>query len=106
MGSMLAVSLLLSVVLTGCASAQTAGEGSTGCQVIFGTVDAVNKPENSKLSCEAINKLTSAIPSKPETYLTKEPHSVLWKCKFYGLEARRLLLRCAHHNRHFSVLKV
>ena len=97
--------VFLSVVLMGCTNARPAGEGNAGCQVIFGTVDAVNRPENSTLSCEAINELTSAIPSKPETYLSKEPHGVLWKCRFYGLQAKRVLLRCAHHSRHFSVLK-
>lgn len=95
----------LSLGFAGCSDGTTSAGVTTGCRGVFGTVDALNLPENSELSCGDINQLISSIPGRPEAYLTKEPHGVLWKCRFYGLKARRVLLSCAHHSRHFSVLK-
>ena len=64
-------------------------------------------PGTSRLSCAAINNLTADMPSEPETYLTTDdsPRRLLWKCNFYGAEARRVLLRCEHDRRHFSIVK-
>lgn len=34
-----------------------------------------------------------------------ESPRLLWKCIYYGAEAKRVLLRCEHHKRHFSIVK-
>lgn len=64
-------------------------------------------PETSRLSCAAIDKLTSSMPSEPETYLSTDdsPRRLLWKCRFFGAEAQQILLRCEHDKRHFSIVK-
>lgn len=56
------------------------------------------------LSCAAIDKLIDTMPSEPETYLTGGDSSrLLWKCTFHGTEAQRVLFRCEHDKRHFSI---
>lgn len=63
-------------------------------------------PETSRLNCAAINRLTSSMPSEPETFLERgDSPRLLWKCRFYGAEAGRVLLRCEHDKRHFSIVK-
>jgi hypothetical protein len=63
-------------------------------------------PETSRLSCAAINRLTSSMPSEPETFLERgDSPRLLWKCKFYGEEAHRVVLRCEYDERHFSIVK-
>gem|GEM_PF-6732717 len=48
------------------------------------------------------------MPSEPETYLAMADSSqrLIWKCDFYGAEAQRVLLRCEHDKRRFSIVKV
>jgi hypothetical protein len=99
----------LVLLLAGCfglASKAAVGVETSGCHRVYG-VNAVDLPESSRFTCAAINNLTSAMPSKPETYLftDESPRRLLWKCKFYGPEARRVLLRCEHKERHFSIVK-
>lgn len=63
-------------------------------------------PETSRLSCTAIDHLSSSMPAEPEVFLTEsDSPRLLWKCRFYGEEARRVLLRCEHEERHFSIVK-
>jgi hypothetical protein len=100
--------LMLSLLLAGCLVDPKAAVGvqTSGCQRVYG-VSAVDLPETSRLSCAAINNLTFDMPSEPETDLLSDdsPRRLLWKCKFYGSEARRVLLRCVHDKRHFSIVK-
>ena len=107
MVSLITVGVASSVLLVGCPNPETlAGGGGSGCRKEFGGVMAVTLPETSKLNCAAINKLNSAMPSKPEAYLIRgDSPRLFWKCRFYGAEAQRVLLRCEHDKRHFSIIK-
>ncbi len=105
-GGVLIGAVALSLLLSGCPDPRAAVGVKSGCQRVYG-VNAVDRPETSRLTCAAIDHLTDSMPSEPETFLQGGdlPRRVLWKCKFYGSEAQRVLLRCAHHSRHFSVVK-
>src|ERR1700750_1956094 len=106
-GSLVTVGVALSVLLAGCPDPRPAGGLTAGCQRDYGGVPGVDRVETSRLSCDAIDRLTSSMPSEPETYLSRDdsPRGLLWKCKFYGTEARPVLLRCEHGKRHFSIVK-
>lgn len=105
-GSLIAVGVALSVLLAGCPDPRAAVGVTSGCQREYGGVKGVDRPETSRLSCAAIDKLSDTMPGEPETFLTSggSPR-LLWKCKFYGTEAGRVLLQCEHHKRHFSLVK-
>lgn len=106
-GSLIAVGVTLSLLLAGCPSPQElAGAGETGCHQEYAGVMGITLPETSRLSCAAINNLNSSMPAEPETYLERgDSPRLLWKCKFYGVEAPRVLFRCEHEKRHFSIVK-
>jgi hypothetical protein len=96
----------VSLLLVACGAPKSANGVTSGCQRIYGGGEAVDRPETSRLSCAAINEMTFAMPSKPETYLSRsDSPRLLWKCKFYGARAPRVLLRCEHQQRHFSIVK-
>ena len=105
-GGLLAGGLALTLLLAGCPDPRAAVGAASGCQRVYG-VSAVDRPETSRLSCAAIDRLTDSMPSEPEAFLVSSdsPRHLLWKCRFYGTEARRVLLRCEHHDRHFSIVK-
>jgi uncharacterized protein YceK len=105
--SLILVVLVLSVLFGGCPTPESLAGGGSGCRRPYAGLSAVDRPETSRLSCAAINNLTSGTPGEPESYLTTDdsPRHLLWKCKFYGAAAQRVLLRCAHHNRQFSIVK-
>lgn len=104
---LITVGAVLSVLLAGCPSPQKlAGVGQTGCRQKYAGVMSDTLPETSRLSCAAISNLNSSMPAEPETYLERgDSPRLLWKCKFYGAEAQRVLLRCEHDKRHFSIVK-
>jgi hypothetical protein len=106
-GILIAAGVALGILLTGCTSPQELVGGGSGCRQPYAGVTGVDRPETSGLSCSAIDSLISTMPSEPETYLTTgdSPPHLLWKCTFYGGEARRVLLRCEHDKRHFSIIK-
>lgn len=105
-GSLVTVGVALSLLLTGCPDARTAAGGASGCERPYGSVTAIDRPETSKLSCDAIDELTSASPSEPEHFLSRgDSPRLLWKCHYFGTDAQRVLLRCEHGKRHFSVVK-
>lgn len=110
---LITVGVPLCVLFAGCPSPQevarseqdTAG-GRAGCRRPYAGGTGVDVPETSGLNCAAINRLTSSMPSEPETYLERgDSPRLLWKCKFFGAEARWVLLRCEHDKRHFSIVK-
>jgi hypothetical protein len=104
--SLIAVGVALSVLLAGCPDPRTAAGITSGCQREYGGVKGVDRPETSRLNCTAIDKLTDTMPGEPETFLTSgDSRRLLWKCKFYGTDARRILLQCEHDKRHFSIVK-
>jgi hypothetical protein len=96
----------LSVLLAGCPDARTAAGGASGCERPYGGVTAIDLPETSRLSCDAIDELTFSSPSEPEHFLSRgDSPRLLWKCQFFGTDAQRVLLRCEHDMRHFSIVK-
>jgi hypothetical protein len=107
------VAVALGVLFAGCPSPQEvagsqgeAAGGRSGCRRPYAGGTGVDVPETSRLTCAAINRLTSSMPSEPETYLERgDSPRLLWKCTFYGAQARRVLLRCEHDKRHFSIVK-
>src|SRR4051794_40370342 len=94
--------LPICVLVGGCAGPALApSEGGEGpCRREIRSVPTRTLPETSQLTCEDIGKLTFDLPAEPGAYLIldKSPR-LLWKCRFYGPEAQRVLLRCEHHNR-------
>src|SRR3954464_14745704 len=105
-GSLITVGVVLSVLLAGCPSPQSLAGGGSSCRRPYAGGTGVDVPETSRLSCAAINDMTSSMPSKPETYLDRgDSPRLLWKCIFYGAEAQRVLLHCEHDKRHFSIVK-
>jgi len=81
-------------------------EHSGGCRHIIRGVIGLTKPENSRLSCSDIHKLVFGLPSEPQAYvIIGEAPRLLWTCRYFGIGARRVLLRCQHHAWHFSVVK-
>jgi hypothetical protein len=105
-GSLVVVGVALSVLLAGCPDPRMAAGVTSGCQREYGGVKAVDRPETSGLNCAAIDKLIDTMPSEPEAFVTigGSPR-LLWKCRFYGTEARRVLLRCQHDEKQFSIVK-
>lgn len=104
--SMIIVSIALCLFVGACADPRALVGKSSGCQREIRGAVGVNRPETSKLNCGAINELTFDLPSEPEAYLVMgESPRLLWKCRFYGPDAEKVLLRCAHHARHFSIVK-
>jgi hypothetical protein len=96
---------IASVLLVGCPDPGAVVGVTSGCQREFG-VKGVDRPETSGLSCAAIDKLTSEMPSEPEAFLTtSDSPRLLWKCRFYGTDVERILLHCEHNARHFSLVK-
>ena len=82
-------------------------EGGSGCNIYIRGVLRRILPQTSDLSCKAIDDLIVGVPSEPGAYsiLGGSPR-LLWKCRLYGeQEAPRLILRCQHHKRHFSIVK-
>ncbi len=106
-GSLIVAGVALGLLLAGCPSPQEIAGGGSGCRRPYAGVNGVDVPETSRLSCAAINNQTSDMPSEPETYLSTDdsPRRLLWKCKFHGAEAQRILLRCEHNKRRFSIVK-
>lgn len=104
--SLIAVGVALSVLLAGCPDPRMAAGDLSGCRRAYAGVTGVDQPETSRLSCEAIDELTSASPSKPETFLSRgDSPRLLWKCRFHGTEKDSILLRCESGKRHFSIVK-
>ena len=104
-GSVVTVGIALSILLTGCPDPSTVVGVAAGCRREYGGVTGIDRPETSGLSCAAIDELTSATPSEPEAFLsTSDSPRLLWKCRFDGWEARRVLLRCEHGKHHFSII--
>lgn len=104
--SLITLGVALSVLLAGCPDPRMAAGGASGCRREFDGVTGVDLPETSGLSCGAIDKLTDSMPSEPETFLTiGDSPRLLWKCRFYGTETQRVLFRCEHDKRHFSIVR-
>lgn len=106
-GGLITVGIAASVLLAGCPSPQAvAGGAGSSCQREYAGATGVDMPETSRLSCASINNLTSSSPSEPEAFLIRgDSPRLLWKCRFFGAEARRVVLRCEHDQRHFSIIK-
>lgn len=100
------VGITFSMLLAACGSSSPMSGGTaTGClQRVHGATGAIQR-ETSGLSCRAINRLISSVPSEPQGYsiLGGSPR-LLWNCKFYGLEGQSVLLRCQHDERQFSIV--
>jgi hypothetical protein len=104
--SVITVGAASTVLLIGCSDPRTLAGGDTGCERQFSGVTGVTRTETSKLSCAAINNLTSSMPSEPQAYLIRnDSPRFFWKCRFYGTEKGSVLLRCEHDKRHFSIVK-
>jgi hypothetical protein len=81
-------------------------EFSGGCRHRIRGVIGITRPETSRLNCSAIQELTFGLPSEPQAYgITGEAPHLLWKCRYFGVKDGSVLLRCEHHERHFSVVK-
>jgi len=105
-GGLIAVGVALSVLLAGCPDPRAAVGVTSGCQREYAGVKGVDRPETSRLSCAAIDKLIDTMPSEPETFLVSGDSSrLLWKCRFYGVEEQPVLLRCQHDAKQFSIVK-
>jgi hypothetical protein len=104
---LIVVGVASSLLLAGCPDPrEVAGAGVTGCERQIDDVASKTRTETSKLNCAAINDLVSSIPGEPENYLIRgDSPRLLWKCQFFGTEAKRVLLRCEHGKRHFSIVK-
>jgi len=99
--------ILACLCMGGCGGvAASGGAAGTGCRAEIRGVGTVLKSETSGLTCAAINRLTVGLPSRPQAFVIigESPH-VLWKCHLFSLDAPRLLLRCAHHQKEFSILR-
>lgn len=95
----------LVVSLTACGGQSSASSGPhRGC-VQEGKPGWV-LPETSGLTCSEINQMIQATPSEAGGFLLegKATPGVLWKCRQYGAGSPRLLLRCIHERRRFSVV--
>jgi hypothetical protein len=104
--TLITVGVALSVLLAGCPDPRAAAGDTSGCRRAYAGVAGVDRPETSRLSCDAIDELTSTSPSKPETFLSRaDSPRLLWKCKFRGTEEGSVLLRCENGKRHFSIVK-
>lgn len=104
-GGLVIVGVSLGPLLTGCPVPREAAGLTSGCEQEYG-VRAADRPETSRLSCTAIDRLTDSMPSEPEAFLERgDSPRLLWKCRFYGTETQQVLLRCEHGDRHFSIVK-
>lgn len=103
---LITLGLSLSVLSVGCADPATLVEGTSGCRQEVRGEAGVIRPETSRLGCAAINEMLFGIPSEPQVYsILGESPSLLWKCRLYPASAPRVLLRCQHHKRHFTVIR-
>lgn len=103
---LITLALSLSVLSAGCADSATLGEGTSGCRQEVRGEAGVIRPETSRLRCAAINEMLFGIPSEPQAYsILGESPRLLWKCRLYPASAQRVLLRCQHHQRHFTVVR-
>ena len=104
--SLIIVGIALCAFFGACADPRALVGKSSGCQREIRGAVGVNRPETSKLNCKDINGITFSLPSEPDVYLVMgESPKLLWKCWFYGTDAEKVLLRCEHHARHFSIVK-
>ena len=106
----LAVSMLvlglLTVGLTGCGGQSSASfDPLRGCAQVVRDVPARVLPETSGLSCAAINRMTQAVPAEPGSYVYEGLSGPPWKCRLYPSSSPRVLLRCTHGSRQFSVVR-
>lgn len=103
---LITLGLSLSVLSVGCGDPPTPVGDTSGCrQEVLGEAGVI-RPETSRLSCTAINRMIDSIPSEPQAYLLQgEAPRLLWKCRFYGTEQGSVLLRCENDKRYFSIVK-
>ena len=99
------VGIMFGMITNACAGPPDFRGELGGCEEnIRGTV-AVIRPETSSLRCTAIKQLIFGIPSEPQVYSIRgNSPRMSWKCRFYGVRDRVLILRCQHHERQFSVV--
>jgi hypothetical protein len=102
---LICVVLVASVTSSACAGSPMLREPG-GCGMLIRGVTGVVRPESSNLTCAAVKEIIDSVPSKPQKYLviSESPH-LLWKCQLYPVKAQGVLLRCAHRQKHFSIVK-
>lgn len=105
--NLITLGLSLSALFVGCGDPSALVGGNTsGCrQEVLGEAGVI-RPETSRMSCTAINKMFDSIPSEPQAFLMQgESRLLLWKCRFYGTDQGSVLIRCESDKRHFSIVK-
>jgi hypothetical protein len=96
--------LVLCVLASACAGSAVSAV-SHGCQEeVWEGVPGMVHPETSGLTCDAIKELIEVRPSEPESFLVQGAH-LQWKCRLNSPQGHTALLRCAHHRKHFSIVK-
>ncbi len=105
--SLVVLGVMLSVMVTACGRSAAPAVETTGCRLDIRGVAGLIQVETSKLSCDSINRLISAIPSEPQAYsiVGESPH-LLWNCRLYAAKGHTDLLRCAHNAERFTIKKV
>lgn len=96
--------LVVCVLASACAGSAVSAV-SHGCQEeVWEGVPGLVQPETSGLTCDAIKELIKVRPSEPQSFLVQGAH-LQWKCQMNSPKGHTVLLRCAHHQKHFSVVK-
>lgn len=114
-GLIVGVSLCIAIcTLVGCAGSSSAASGvaalvadGQGCVMTVRGREAQIRPETSRLSCLDIRGLVTSLPVHPGRFsiVGGEPR-VLWNCRYFGVRAGLIVLRCNHHRSlHFSLRK-
>jgi hypothetical protein len=103
---LIVVALTVAVGASSCAGSSAPEVETTGCRQDIRGISGEIRTETSKLSCDAINALISAIPSAPQAYsIMGESPPLLWNCRLYAAKGHTVLLRCTHDAEHFSIVK-
>lgn len=105
--SVFIAAIMVCAVGDACAGSPGLVGTSGGChEEIWEGVPGLVRPETSTLTCTAVKKLIKFRPSEPQSFLVSDELSKLrWKCQLYPAKGHSVLLRCTHHQKHFSVVK-